>query len=179
MPPKFPTSILIKILEEFFKKSAVIWFCDKILWRILMKSIFLLAKINDYIMLQKFCFWLEFWSKSKQHSKIIFALAISSSRLEFEIPFDLVMLKMIFLRILDHDKYFIDKHTCIFFLIQQLFRGLGWIFQFVFWRIKGKRNCYWDFLTFSKEPETNILNYSNWTILKAIDSKASMLTNTD
>ena len=41
-------------------------------------------------MLQKFCFWLEFWSKNKQHSKILFALSISSLPLEFEIPFELV-----------------------------------------------------------------------------------------
>ena len=49
-----------------------------------------MAKKPDYIMLQKFCFWLEFWSKNKQHTKILFALSISRSCLEFEIPFDLV-----------------------------------------------------------------------------------------
>ena len=38
LPSKFPTSILIKTLEEFHKNSAVIWFCDKILWRIPMNS---------------------------------------------------------------------------------------------------------------------------------------------
>ena len=102
----------------------------------------------------KFCFWLEFWSK------ILFALSISSSRLEFEIPFDLVLFFIFFVITYWIIKKFIKK--IFFFKIDKK------MFQFIFFQIYFfsilKKNIFLDFLYNSKcnNELKNIKKYFFW-----------------
>ena len=52
------------------------------------------------------------------------------------------MLKMIFLRILDHDKYFIDdKQTCIFFLFNNFLEAWDEFFSSFFEESKARETA--------------------------------------